>query len=363
MHKHVDIIVTGSGSLATEVVHGLARTATGALTVALVGRDPDRLAALARSAEELATQSRLTVHPIVIDWSDDDLIRRVIVELQAKVLVHTASLQSPWTVDGTDGWSRLIQSQGFGLTVPLQAALALKVARAIASESAETALVNGCYPDAVNRILSVNGLNVAAGLGNVAILAALLTNGLPARMTDGKYLRVVAHHGHLAAVHDKRKLNPAMRVWLDEQPIDEEAASWLSSAPLQRNLNSVTGPIAAPMLLALARRMPFWRGHAPGPLGLPGGYPVFVDNGRVQLDLPHDITLAEAQAINKGGALADGIVIDDNGQASLSDAAREALETSAPDEVQYIASWHASEVEDRAMRLLALREHLGGRST
>jgi hypothetical protein len=363
MQKQVDIIVTGSGSLATEVMHGLTRTAIDNLAIALVGRDADRLAALARSAEESAAQSRMTVHPVVIDWSDDDLIRRVIGELHAKVLVHTASLQSPWTVAGMDGWSKLIQSQGFGLTAPLQAALAMKVARAIASESADTALVNGCYPDAVNRILSVNNLHVAAGLGNVAILAALLATGLPARLTEGKHLRVVAHHAHLAAVQDKRQLNPAMRVWLDEQPVDEEAAGWLNSATLQRNLNSVTGPIAAPMLLALARRVPFWRGHAPGPLGLPGGYPVSIDNGRIQLDLPRDITLAEAHAINKGGALADGIVIDDNGQASLSDAAREALETSAPDEVRYLASWSAREVEDRAMRLLALRERLGGQST
>ena len=362
MPKRVDIIITGAGSLATEILHGLASSSADGLEIALLGRDPDRLAALARSGEELA-EGRLKVRPVALDWSDDGLLRRLIAELHPKVLVHTASVQSPWTLAGADSWARLVQDAGFGLTTPLQALLTLRVARALLAESAETALVNGCYPDAVNRVLFFNGLSGAAGLGNIAILAALLSQGLPASMTEGKQLRLVAHHAHLAAVHEKRSVNPAMRVWLDEEPIDQAAAVWLNDATLAHNLNSVTGPIAAPMLLALAKRIPLWRGHSPGPVGLPGGYPIVIDNGDVQVDLPRNITLAEASNINMTAGLADGLMIDDTGQVRLSEPASEALARTAPDEARYFSSWHASEVEDQALRWLALRERLGGEST
>lgn len=365
MQKTVDIIITGAGSLATEVLHGLAGATAGGLEIALLGRDSDRLATLARSGEELATTAggRLKVRPIALDWSDDAQLRRVIADLQPKVLVHTASIQSPWTLAGADPWANLVQNAGFGLTTPLQALLTLRVARALVAESSETVLVNGCYPDAVNRILFFNGLNIAAGLGNIAILAALLSKGLAQWMTEGKQLRLVAHHAHLAAVHEKRSLNSAMRVWLDEQPIDEAAASWLKNTTLPRNLNSVTGRVAAPMLLALAKCMRFWHGHSPGPLGLPGGYPIVIDNGDVQLHLPRNITLAEAKNINMTAGLADGIMIEDSGQIRFSEAASEALERTAPDDARYFISWHASEIEEKSQQLLGLRERLGGLST
>src|SRR5215510_11854080 len=152
MHQQVEIAITGSGSFATEVLHALARETEDIIDIALLGRDADRLASLARSATEQAAR-RLRVVTIVVDWSDLGFLTRTIGELRPKVLVHTASLQSPWTIDGSDQWSKMIKTVGFGVTVPLQAVLALRVARAIADASPTTSLVNACYPDAVNSVL------------------------------------------------------------------------------------------------------------------------------------------------------------------------------------------------------------------
>lgn len=357
MPQHIDIAITGSGSLATEVMHALARASKDPISVALLGRDMDRLAELARSAASLAATD-LQIVPVVIDWSDDALIKQTIAELRPKVLVHTASLQSPWTLNRTDQWSDLVKSAGFGFTLPLQAVLALKVARAIADESPDTFLINGCYPDAVNRILSANGLKVSGGIGNVAILAALLWSGLPMTTKQGRRLRLIAHHAHLAAIVERRELETRLEAWLDEQPIHDVAANWFRNARLQPNMNNIAGEAAVPLLFALLGRGPSWQGHSPGPMGLPGGYPVIAGAGGVELDLPAEITVDEAKAKNMTAGLADGVLIKDNGEVVLPESSRPALQRFLSDSVDDFMTWQASDVEAIAANLLAIRESL-----
>jgi hypothetical protein len=296
-----------------------------------------------------------------MDWSDYGLISRTIRELRPKVIAHTASLQSPWALDGSDAWCALIQRVGFGFTLPLQAVLALKVARAIAEESPATSLVNACYPDAVNTVLLANGLPVTGGLGNVAILAYLLWDALEESIKEGKQLRMIGHHAHLAAFIDGREVEPALKSWLDEVPIDDIAENWFRNAHLQRNLNSVAGSAAVPMLFALSGRGPVWRGHSPGPMGLPGGYPVIVRAGGIEVDLPSEITLKEAKALNTKAGLADGVLINDDGEVELSESSRQALKE-VDLATDYSIPWHGSEVEQKATRLLDLRESLSRHS-
>lgn len=356
MPQRVDIAITGSGSLGTEILLALARANTEPLSIALLGRDMDRLTALAQSATDLS-RGGLQLKPIVIDWSDDAL-RRVLAELQPRVLVHTASWQSPWALAGNDQWSNLIRGAGFGFTLPLQSVLALRVARALADQSPATVLINGCYPDAVNQILFANGLKVSGGIGNVAIIASLLWSGLPLSMKQGRRLRVVGHHAHLAAAVARSELKDArLKAWLDEEPIHDVAAEWFRNAQLQSNMNDIAAAAAVPMLHALLGG-PSSQVHSPGPLGLPGGYPVIVSEGRIELDLPDDITLAEAKTLNTTAGIADGLIVRDDGYVVLAESSREALTRFLPDEVSDFMTWPASEVEARADRLVSLRKSL-----
>jgi hypothetical protein len=60
--------------------------------------------------------------------------------------------------------------------------------------------------------------------------------------------------------------------------------------------------------------------HAPGPNGLPGGYPVKVSANGVEIFLPDDLTLDEAIRINKEGETFDGIEsIKEDGTVVLTD--------------------------------------------
>lgn len=362
MNRYVEIAVTGSGSLASEILHALALSAKGPVSIALLGRDAARLGLLARSTAARATAvgGSVSVYPVVIDWENDAQICRTIAALRPKVLLHTASLQSPWSLGGDDAWSRLVKDAGYGFTLPLQTVLALRIGRAIGKVSPATLFINACYPDAVNRVLKANGVAVGCGLGNVAILAAMFAADLA--FEDDRRLRMIAHHAHVSAGIENRNVEDApLRAWLDDESIDDLAAKWLRRASLPLNMNSIVGATAAPIVFAaLDRRLP-WKGHAPGPLGLPGGYPVIVSSDGIELDLPGELDLSESISLNMAAAIADGVAVNQNGDVALSPSSVRVLKEAGVGNIDRLSIWPATEVDEQADSLLTLRESLGKR--
>ena len=83
---------------------------------------------------------------------------------------------------------------------------------------------------------------------------------------------------------------------------------------------SVTASSATAMLLALAN--PSGQVvHAPGPMGLVGGYPVRVAKPGLLIDLPDSLTLDQAIDINRKCQRFDGIEnVDDDGTVRFTDA-------------------------------------------
>ncbi|NET57690.1 MAG: hypothetical protein F6K47_16475 [Symploca sp. SIO2E6] len=71
--------------------------------------------------------------------------------------------------------------------------------------------------------------------------------------------------------------------------------------------------------------------HVPGPNGLPGGYPVVLQKGKVQIALPQGCTTAEAIELNRRAAIEDGVeVIDTEGFIHWAPRASEAIKQYAP---------------------------------
>jgi len=62
--------------------------------------------------------------------------------------------------------------------------------------------------------------------------------------------------------------------------------------------------------------------------------------------------------LNLKAGMADGLIVGDDGYVVLSESSREALTRSLPDDASHFMTWHASEVEEQADRLLSLRESL-----
>ncbi|MFM9616239.1 hypothetical protein ACKI18_47855, partial [Streptomyces niveiscabiei] len=70
----------------------------------------------------------------------------------------------------------------------------------------------------------------------------------------------------------------------------------------------ISGASGVPMLLAMAAGRS-WRGHVPGPNGLPGGYPVRLVGRALELELPVGLTQAEAIAWNASFEEQNGLIV------------------------------------------------------
>jgi hypothetical protein len=77
-------------------------------------------------------------------------------------------------------------------------------------------------------------------------------------------------------------------------------------------------------MLAMAQRRD-WSGHMPGPNGLPGGYPVRLRDGCVELDLPASLSRDEAIAWNRRYEEESGLVVAPDGRATYTGILRERL--------------------------------------
>lgn len=331
-NKKSDILVIGSGSLARTFCYAIALTSQRSLRVCILGRfksSVDEVVTVS-NARAAAFSSKVTFVGDTIDWASENDLADKLGAYSPRLILQSASLQSPWELrTSQSNWGALIKEGGFGITVPLQSALVARVASLIKSLTPSSILVNACYPDAVNPLLHYLGLPVTCGVGNVGILAAVLN----AQFALRRQLQVVAHHFHIIS---KPGGEPPL-VWLDgESLLDLEAKRHIQPA-LSRiraikgaELNQIVGAVSAEVVLALLGHSPIIS-HVPGPNGLPGGYPVLIQNGQVELALPPDCSTASAIDLNSRAAYEEGAaVIDKNGFIGFNAKASEAIRQYAP---------------------------------
>lgn len=343
------VVVVGSGSLAASVCAALATTAGLPLRVVVAARG-DSAGELCQLAATQAALAGREVRFRALTTGPDmraalpELIRQ---EAPDGVLL-CASHQSPWERRAApSAWTALVGRAGFGVTLPLQADLAVVAGRAAAE--CGSWFVNACFPDAVNPVLAALRVPVLCGIGNVALLAASLQArlGLP----DQRRLLLVGHHVHL------NPPGPAGEAlgWLDDEPLNGVTEALAGQRACDRSaLNQVTGQAGAMLIDALANRTELDT-SLPGVAGLPGGYPVRISDGRVTLRLPAGLSRAEAVAANQRWSYADGIVVE-GGRVSFAPPAAAALREAEPGWEN--ADFPADLTPEVCRRLLALRERL-----
>jgi hypothetical protein len=344
------IVVVGSGSLAHSICYSLA----------VVLKEKYRVSICARSREKcdeiryVATaKAVLFGSPVVFDSfrfdAQTDDAGELIDRLKPDLLLSCTSYHSPWEGRSQPScWTELLARAGFGMTLPLQAAFAIKLARAVAESPRTVLFINGCYPDAVNPVLKALNLPVLCGIGNVAVIAATLQAGLD--ITDRRRLRVLAHHLHLN----------------DPGAGAEEAQAWIDGAKCERvsdllqpqrttdglEVNGLTGFTAAILLRDIleGRRI---ETCVPGPHGRPGGYPVLIEGLNLALNLPADISESAAIEWNQKCAVADGVKVLSLGCVEFSARVKLELSRFLP---EIAGSFHASQMAGITHAMLQLRE-------
>ena len=258
----------------------------------------------------------------------------------------------------TDPVAAALQRAGFALQLPAQLPLVRKLARAVATAGITAPVVNCSYPDMTHPILACEGLAPTVGIGNAGMIAARVGAALRSQGRTGDLVRVLAHHAHVTAVVLSRppedpEARPRVFLGEEGERADELAYAEppLASEP---GLNALPAASGLPLLRALLGGPPV-RTSAPGPAGLPGGYPVRVTGKGVELDLPPGVDLEEAAAVQHRSARLDGVAaLKPDGTVLFTDEAREAL---APFDPVLADPLAPGDAEGRFRRLVKLLQY------
>jgi len=258
---------------------------------------------------------------IPMDFQEVDATAEVLEREKPDIVYNSLSLQSWWVITQLPKslYDRIDQAR-YGPWLPMHLALTERLMRAIKMASPQAKVVNAAFPDAVNPILAKVGLAPEVGIGNVdnvvPALKELVARKLGLRpqevdiyllaphyvsyqlsrfgSTGGApcYLRILVHGSDVTGQFDRddlfRRLPGEMR-----RPGGREAHPLVASSVLRIIMG----------ILRDAGEM----GHAPGPEGLPGGYPVRMTRERVEAVMPPGISRQEAIRLNEEAQRFDGI--------------------------------------------------------
>ncbi len=359
MPRKCHVLIAGTGFFAERIAFDLAVTTTGPMAVAIGGRNRQRTdwLVMAANARAAVFGNPVTFAPEAIRWESPESIAETMAPCDPEVVVQAVSMQSPRIIDDTESpWGRVIARAGYDITGVFQAVLAARSAAAMELAGNRGALVNCCYPDAANQILAAKGLAVACGVGNVAILAALIAADLGIRRPEG--LRILAHHQNIAQWYrpPATRSGRPPRVWVEGEELSDVFARFAHVRVPHTPMNVVSGCSAVPVIQALAGHGDYV-GHVPGPAGLPGGYPVTIRDRQLALDLPAGISRDEAVAWNRAYEEAAGMVVDAGGGVRFGGKVGAEMAALCP---SLADGFHVDDLEDAVAELEAVRARLEG---
>jgi hypothetical protein len=241
--------------------------------------------------------------------------------IKPDIILNCASLQS-WRVitQLPNAEFEALDKAQLGPWLPMHLAPAYALMRAVKQSCPKSLVVNAAYPDVVNAVLYKIGMAPDVGVGNVANLIPA-TRCAIARLAQCDPLRVnVKLIGQHFFSHDvpRRGLPPQANFnlcyWIDGRECSEDFSAeeiFASVAEHFRRLGGVDGQYLTAMSAITVLENLFSEEevhvHAPGPHGLPGGYPLKIGMGQILLGLPYGVRREVAIQVNEAGQRQDGI--------------------------------------------------------
>jgi len=253
-----------------------------------------------------------------LDLNDQEAVAEIVHREAPDIILSTATMQTWWLPDLLPpAQAAVIKGAGFGVWLPVYLTLTLKLMGALRDAAYPGITLTAPFPDVVNCVLGRLDLAPTCGVGNldeiVPKVRLLAAQRLDAPLEAVRVL-LVAHHALLSAVFGEPTgaIPPYfLRVEYGGQDVTEAIrADELLLAPYPLPSGPATHFLTAGCAVRLIRALLSDSAallHAPGPNGLPGGYPVVVSSGGVRPPPIDGLTLAEAIAINERSHRFDGI--------------------------------------------------------
>jgi len=313
------IMLFGLGDLGSIVLELLAREdLIGRIVVA--SRNEERGVARCNLARLGATAQGYSpsISFVPLDINDRDATLKTVRREAPDMILTTATMQTWWLPDLLPPeQAARIKSAGFGVWLPVHMTLTLKLMETLRHLDYRGVTLTAPFPDVVNCIAGCLGLAPTCGVGNldevvpkVRILAARKCQ-VPVEEIE---VLLVAHHAlqplvfgeppkeipphFLRIEHRGKDVSEAVRA--------EELLLTLHPIPPGPVIHFLTAGCTVRLIRAfLSKRSVLC--HAPGPNGLPGGYPVLVSRDGLKLAPIDGLSREEAIEINEQSQRFDGI--------------------------------------------------------
>jgi hypothetical protein len=364
-----DVLAIGIGAVGEWAVEFLARTAD-IRSIAIADVNAKRGEAIAMRASIGALHEgyapRLSFHEL--DVSNVDATASLIRQLRPRIILHMATLLSIPTMAARlppELFSRFREA-GFAALLPLHLFLTLRLMQAVRQVKDPPDVISAPFPDFVNPALGTLGLAPLAGFGNVDNIAGM-ARVVVARAwnVDPRDVHLYFIASHSVSESFTRTGSPGrapyhFRVYVSGIDITEEVQIEKLLEDGYRRLQGAptvarTAASGVKSVLSILRE-DHAHTHAPGPNGLPGGYPVRLSVHKAEVLLPPDLTLQEAVRINEAGLQVGGIdQIDPDGTIHCAEMAVELIRELLGYDARH---FHVEEAEERAHELLERIERL-----
>ena len=272
-----------------------------------------------------------------IDVGDTAVMARLISEVRPDAVIHSATVQSPRRLMNAfidPGLRTALRAASFGMWLPWHLLPATRLVEAIDRAGVETRVVNAAFPDVVNAALWKRfGHGPVAGAGNAEVCAAQVLRymvDVAGFGADAVEVSLVGSHA-LLGYGATAGVPYHLRVMADGRDVTDQhdlgtMLDWPERIPWSKvDVFSLFAASAVKNAVALASDGEL-RTHVTGPNGLPGGYPAWIRDGGVVLDLPPGLARDTAVSINEQAARWDGIDrIEADGTVVYTEATRSAM--------------------------------------
>ncbi len=320
--KKTKIMIVGMGDLAWWVLEFLCRT-PGPFEVITADYDDDMGAKRTNSA--MLSSYQMGYDPSVkfvrVDLNDIEATSNTLSDVKPDIIYNSATLQSWWVLAELPKPAyEALDKARYGPWLPMHLLLTYKLMQAVKKSDISTMVVNAAFPDVVNPVLQEVGLAPLIGIGNVdnlipslTLLAAAQLNVHPRRVQP--YILAP----HYVSYFIPRYGNSGgaeifLKITLDDQDVTQriDVPTLLNgvSTAYKRPGGRGAHPLVASSVVKIVVSLMNNTGtlcHAPGPNGLPGGYPVRVSSHGVEVVVPEGLTLEECVRINEEAQKFEGI--------------------------------------------------------
>jgi len=334
------VLIIGLGSLGGHMLEFLARSYG---PTEIVAADVDELRGLQKTNNVILGAANMGYYPrmkfVRIDLNDIEGTSAILRNEQPDVVVNSTTLQSWWVIGAQlreEAYVRLLDA-GLGPWIPMHLTLTHKLMQAVRKSGIRTHVISTSFPDGVNCILSKVGLAPTVGIGNFDLLVPRVKKavseklGIPMRNVS---VFMLGHHYHDVRVEEFGTTGGApyfLQILVGGRDVTKEVnAEQMLLTPIPTPPLTGSDPQVASSavknILAIVNDTGELT-HAPGPQGLPGGYPVRLSAKGAEVVVPAGLTLKEAIHINEEAQKFDGIErIEDDGSVVLTEKSHKIME-------------------------------------